>query len=670
MFPITPIPRFAGRNAVNKPPTTGGHVPQSRGPYRDELRSALRGRGCQTAGVVSATGGVLEGAFLALFQALALRTLALSLLVALGALGLTRDIASAQGSDRHAAIVADANNGAVLHADQADELRYPASLTKIMTLYLAFEAIEQGRATYATRIKISQEAASQPPTKLDLDAGETIALIDAMKALITKSANDAAVGIAEHFGGTESRFAGMMTDKARLFGMSRTTFRNASGLPNPSQVTTARDMLKLALRLQDDFPKHYHLFSIRSFTYDGSTYRNHNTLLHRFQGTDGIKTGYTRASGFNLVSSVRRGGRHVIGVVLGGRTASRRDVAMQMLVSRALLQSSPYKTRKTAPVLVAVAKPAQRPEPVVRPAPAIQSAPALSAPPRVAEAPIPRPVMVPQRPRPAAQPVPAAAATQPAPTPPAPPAPVQAARRPSVPEVGAPDAGSPNTGAHESLPRFAFAPRGMGRPASANDQPEPAGQGAPETAARGAAPSTLQRQAADLSRAGPARDAAPAPAVAPVRVAAASPVGVGASTAAGGPARGAAPSTFQQQAAAMPHGSDAAVPPVRPAAARTMDPPYGVRGTMPPPGNEPISGGFEIQIGAFATAPEADRALVTARTSAGDLLQSRSGRTVPVEKNARRIFRARFNGFDSRTAASTCLELRRRQIDCFVVRAE
>ncbi len=497
------------------------------------------------------------------------------------------DIASAQGSDRHAAIVADANNGAVLHADQADELRYPASLTKIMTLYLAFEAIEQGRATYATRIKISQEAASQPPTKLDLDPGETIALIDAMKALITKSANDAAVAIAEHFGGTESRFAGMMTDKARLFGMSRTTFRNASGLPNPGQVTTARDMLKLALRLQDDFPRHYHLFSIRSFTYDGSTYRNHNTLLHRFQGTDGIKTGYTRASGFNLVSSVRRGGRHVIGVVLGGRTASRRDDAMQLLVSRALMQSSPYKTRKTAPVLVAVAMPAQRPEHAAR------LSPTLSPAPRVTEAAVPRPVMVPQRPRPVPAPLPMAATPQPASTFPVPPSPVRAVR--------------------------------------------------PATSREGGAP---------------------------VRGAVAASAGVGGSTASGGPARGAAPSTFQHQAALLSRGSDAPVPPVRTAANRVLDPPYGVRGPMPAVGNEPVGGSFEIQIGAFATAAEADRALISARSSAGDLLQSRGGRTVPVEKEARRIFRARLTGFDSRTAASTCLELRRRQIDCFVMRAD
>ena len=446
--------------------------------------------------------------------------------------GATAGTVFAQSSDRHAALVADANNGAILHAEQADELRYPASLTKIMTLYLAFEAIEQGRASYATRIKISQEAASQPPTKLDLDPGETIALIDAMKALITKSANDVAVAIGEHFGGTEVRFAKMMTDKARLFGMSRTTFRNASGLPDPGQVTTARDLMKLALRLQDDFPMHYHLFSTRSFSYDGSTYRNHNNLLYRFQGTDGIKTGYTRASGFNLVSSVRRGGRHVIGVVLGGRTAGRRDDAMQLLVSRALVKASAYKTRKTAPVLVAVAKPAQRPVAGAQPTPA------AAVPVRVAEAPsAPRPVMVPPRPRAtlvrddavASGPV-SMSAPIPAPIPAVRPAPVR----------------EPVSLDNDSQ-RFSFAPRMADR--------------------------------------------------------AGNEVGAG---------RGAPPSTFQQQASLLSRGID---PPAPSVAARRIDPPSGVRGPMPAIVAEPMQGGFEIQVGAFATSGEADRALSSARAT-------------------------------------------------------
>lgn len=506
--------------------------------------------------------------------------------------------ADAGAQDKHAAMVVDANNGNAMHADRADEPRYPASLTKIMTLYLAFEAIEQGRASYATRIKVSHEAASQPPTKLDLEPGETIALIDAMKALITKSANDAAVAIAEHFGGTEARFARMMTDKARLFGMSRTTFRNASGLPDPGQVTTASDMVRLALRLQDDFPKHYHLFALRSFSYDGSTYRNHNNLLFRFQGTDGIKTGYTRASGFNLVSSVRRGGRHVIGVVMGGRTASRRDDAMQLLLSRALINASPYKTRRSTPVLVAAATPAVRPRPV-------QQAEPVAVPPErprqpawaEADATRPRPVMVPPRSRaetPLADTGNQWPATVPSPMPATRPQPVRAPAQ-----------------AEEPASRYQFAPRGYD----------------------------------------------PAPPRAPVPP---HPIPLE-------PMRGAAPSTFQQQATNLARGSEALTPP----APRPATSPYAVRGPMAGEGlAAPAGGGFEIQIGAFATALEADRALAGVRANAGELLHGSAARTLPVAKDNRQVYRARFAGFDSRTAASTCLELRRRQIDCFVIRAE
>lgn len=499
---------------------------------------------------------------------------------------------SAAAQDKHAAMVVDANNGNVMHADQADESRFPASLTKIMTIYMAFEAIEQGRTSFTTRLKVSQEAAAQPPTKLDLEPGETIALIDAIKALITKSANDAAVVIAEHLGGTEARFARMMTDKARLFGMSRTTFRNASGLPDPGQVTTARDMVRLALRLQDDFPRHYHLFATRSFTYDGSTYRNHNNLLGRFQGTDGIKTGYTRASGFNLVSSVRRGGRHVVGVVLGGRTAARRDDAMQLLLARSLISASAYKTRRSAPVLVAAATPAHRPRLAAQPEPfAAPPAQAVVADDR------PRPVMVPPRARPA-PPVADASAAWPNGVP----APVPAIR-PQVARAQPP--------ADVTSARLAYAPRMVEPDARRSTQ-------------------TVVPTSTDLSR-------------------------------------GAAPSTFQQQAANLARGEAPLIAP----APRPATPPYAVRG---PTAAElavvqPI-GGFEIQIGAYASAPEAERALAAARSSASDLLQNRSPRTVPVRKDARTVFRARFAGFDSRGAAATCLELRRRQVDCFVMRAE
>jgi len=257
---------------------------------------------------------------------------------------------------KHAAMVVDANSGRVLYAQSVDEPRFPASLTKMMTLYIVFELMQQGRLDASTPIKISETAAGAAPSRLGLEEGAEIALIDAIRAIITKSANDVAVAIAERIAGSEEKFARLMTQKARLLGMNATVFRNAHGLPHPQQITTARDMITLALRLNDDLPRYYGLFATRTFSYDGETYRNHNTLLGRFEGTDGIKTGYTAASGFNLVTSVRRDGKHIVGAVFGGATAGGRNATMRTLLTRALTQASTQKTRR--PVLVARAAPA------------------------------------------------------------------------------------------------------------------------------------------------------------------------------------------------------------------------------------------------------------------------------------------------------------------------
>jgi D-alanyl-D-alanine carboxypeptidase len=208
---------------------------------------------------------------------------------------------------------------------------------------------------------MSANAAAAAPSKLDLEEGTEIALIDAIKVLITKSANDVAMAVAEHIAGSEEKFARLMTQKARQLGMTATTFRNASGLPDDEQVTTARDMATLALHLQDDFPKEYLLFATRTFTYKDETFRNHNSLLFHYPGTDGLKTGYTRASGFNLAASVRRGGKHVIGIVFGGATAATRNAAMRTYLNMGLVKASTRKTRKpTPPVpLIAHARPAE-----------------------------------------------------------------------------------------------------------------------------------------------------------------------------------------------------------------------------------------------------------------------------------------------------------------------
>ena len=233
---------------------------------------------------------------------------------------------------RYAAIVMDAKTGEVLYQKRADNSRYPASITKVMTLYLAFEALSEGRMKATDRIVISPRAAAQEPTKLGLRAGSTIKVEDAIRALAVKSANDIAVAMAEHLGGTESRFAEQMTMKARELGMSSTRFTNASGLPDTRQVTTARDLATLSRAVMRDYPQYYSYFSTRSFTYGGVTMRSHNKLMLQMPGVDGIKTGYTRASGFNLAASAVRDGNRLIAVVLGGSSGAARDENVEDLL--------------------------------------------------------------------------------------------------------------------------------------------------------------------------------------------------------------------------------------------------------------------------------------------------------------------------------------------------
>src|SRR4051794_25075029 len=211
-------------------------------------------------------------------------------------------------SPKYAAIVVDANDGKVLYQTSSDASRYPASLTKMMTLYLLFEAMQSGRVSATTMIPVSDYARSRPPTKIGFKRGEAIDVDSAIRAVVTKSANDVAVAIGEYLGGTEDNFASMMTAKARAIGMRGTVFRNASGLPDSGQVTTARDMALLGLSLRKRFPQYYSYFSVTSFNYRGRTIRGHNDLIGGVDGVDGIKTGYTRASGFNVVTSAARGG--------------------------------------------------------------------------------------------------------------------------------------------------------------------------------------------------------------------------------------------------------------------------------------------------------------------------------------------------------------------------
>jgi D-alanyl-D-alanine carboxypeptidase len=515
-------------------------------------------------------------------------------------LGLAAGAGGAQAGGAHAAMVIDGNTGAVLMSESADEARYPASLTKMMTLYMVFEQIEAGRLSMETRLKVSREANAAKPSKLDLEPGEEITVGDAVRALITKSANDASIVLAEGVGGTHRDFANLMTAKARSLGMSKTTFRNANGLPDSNQTTTARDMLTLGLRLQDDFPKFYPLFAMQSFTFNGHAHRNHNKMLGRFEGLDGIKTGYTHASGFNIVTSVRQGGKHVVGVVFGGATAGSRDATMRVALTRSLLKASPVKTRKAGPQLVARAGSATLPVQAVAAAPAAALTPVAA----LASGAKARPVMVASRPRPPETPAPAVAPAQ---------------------------------------------------------QPAPVAQpvaGVVSTPGRGAAPSTFQAQARNLGGTEP------------------SAVPTISSVAAAEPSRK-PKSPFMQAGTNAPYRLGGAVPPDdEPAPATVASAPP----TMPmAPALTTVSAssipvdlhsGYHVQIGAYATAAESERMLAAVKEKAPAAVAGSTQLTSSINKENRRLYRARFAGFDARGAAKACQNLRQRNIDCFVMRAE
>jgi D-alanyl-D-alanine carboxypeptidase len=296
----------------------------------------------------------------------------------------------------YAALVVDDNSGQILHEVSSDEPRHPASLTKIMTLYLLFEQLESGNLKLDSQLPISAHAASQPPTKLGLKPGQTIAVEDAIKGLVTKSANDAAAVIAEAIAGAEEEFAVRMTRKARALGMSGTTYVNASGLPAEEQITTARDQVTLGRAIQMRFPQYYPYFATPRFQYRGMSMNNHNSLLATVEGVDGIKTGYTEASGYNLVTSVRRSNRHIVCVVLGGTSNGARDARMRQLIEEFIVQAS---TERIAPMIVENTAPettgadyslsSSKSQPVVPAAtePAAEAEPAPRAPAPAAEPP-------------------------------------------------------------------------------------------------------------------------------------------------------------------------------------------------------------------------------------------------------------------------------------------
>ena len=283
---------------------------------------------------------------------------------------------------RYASIVVEAGTGRVLHAANADTKKYPASLTKIMTLFMTFEALRAGKLRMGQKLPVSRVAQGRSPSKLGLRRGETITVRDAIPALVTKSANDVATVLAEAMGGTERKFAVLMTKRARKLGMRNTTFKNASGLPNRRQLSTARDMSILARALLKRFPKEYREFSRRSWKWRGRNYRNHNRLLASYAGLDGIKTGYIRASGYNLVASAERGNRRLIAVVFGGKSAKRRNRHIARLLDKG------FAARAAPTRMASVPRPRRKPVPRPVPAPRPKATAALA---KFVPVPTPRP---------------------------------------------------------------------------------------------------------------------------------------------------------------------------------------------------------------------------------------------------------------------------------------
>lgn len=239
---------------------------------------------------------------------------------------------------QYAALVVDAKTGHVLYQNNADSICYPASLTKMMTLYLTFDALKKGKLSMNDTLPVSAKAASQPQTNIALDAGDRLPVKTAIESVVVRSANDSAMVLAEALGQTQWNFALMMTAKARQLGMKNTVFKNPNGLPDPQQHTTAFDMARLGIALRRDFPEYYHYFSLTEFDYRGVTYPGHNRVMERYEGADGIKTGYIRASGFNLVTSVKRGNYNIVAVIMGGSSATMRDNQMIDMLDRTFAQ--------------------------------------------------------------------------------------------------------------------------------------------------------------------------------------------------------------------------------------------------------------------------------------------------------------------------------------------
>jgi D-alanyl-D-alanine carboxypeptidase len=567
-------------------------------------------------------------------------------------------------SPQFSSIIVDGNSGTVLTSNSPDGSRHPASLTKIMTLYLLFERLDAGKIKLDTDMPVSQHAADQDPTKLNLHPGQTIKVEDAIKGLVTRSANDAAVVIAEYIGGSEDEFAKMMTRKARALGMSRTIYRNASGLPNDEQVTTARDQSMLGRAIQDRFPRYYRYFSTTVFNYHGQSIRNHNHLLGDVEGVDGIKTGYTRSSGFNLVTSIHRGNRFLVGVVMGGRSGGSRDAIMRNLLAENLGRAATTRTvaaiternGSDAAVDVAKADPDAAAPPMVQAQAARQPAAPSAA---DAQDPMAPPAM-----RTPVSKMTAAFAQATAAIPPAQPASRAQARVEPA----------PMTSGVIQTPPLALVPGSSEPMKPVRVKTVQVKAGTMKLASAGPAQSAPAITSALL----PAAPSVPETSNAVVAKAAESRVE---------PARlDYAPPAMRTELPPQPpgHGTGNGVLGVLPASSmQASSPPPApasqvVANAAPQPQAEQQSAplkpaamhtGWIVQVGALESEGEAQKRIEAARSGARGLLSKADPFTEPViAKDNRKLYRARFAGLERDQAEAVCRALRRSDIPCMTAR--
>ena len=573
-------------------------------------------------------------------------------------------------SPAFSSIIVDANSGSILQSKDPDGPRHPASLTKIMTLYLLFEQLESGKIRLDSTMDVSENASEQAPTKLGLKPGQSIRVEDAIKGIVTRSANDAAVVIAETLGGSEDDFAKMMTRKARALGMSKTTYKNASGLPDDDQITTARDQATLGRAIQDRFPRYYRYFATDEFNYRGHVIRNHNHLLGRVEGVDGIKTGYTRASGFNLVTSMKRGNRFLVGVVMGGRSGSSRDAIMRNLLAEHLDEGATKRTvaaiteRGADDVRIAEAKASDTKtadsKAAARPAPTIQVQGAV----QVASAEPDAVVTTPTRA--------AAAQSQQKAPPPLTSGVISSSSFAAIPGGDEPMKPVRVKTVQVRVGGTKVASAVANAPVATSALPPPR----TATAVAETSKSVVARAENTVEASGQTTGAFPAPLPAPPSR---STYGVGAGTLGVAPAnsmaphvtlmtnaepwpRGAAPTTLNAQAQILKTASADQQAPIS-----SSEPVQTIQqnGAIKPATHS----GWIIQVGALESEAEARQRLDAARGSAKGLLGRADPFTETVSsKGDRTLYRARFAGLDRDTAEQACRALKRSDISCFAVK--